>query len=151
MGSNNNEAGFYVMRYAATDENTLNSTAQDAITYGVFDCPIAADAAAKKASKLVPSLWRYEYFGDWPNLRLYPGSDAYHTSEVPMLFGTMADLTGEPNTQLQEVVSAYMMKAWASFARDPRDGLRGELGWPRYDESGTMSEIPIPLRLLFPS
>ena len=55
-----------------------------------------------------------------------------------MVFGTMADVTGEPNTPLQEVVSAYMMKAWVTFARDPEDGLRVGLGWPRYNESGKM-------------
>ena len=141
MGSNDNEAGFYVMRYAGTNENTLNSTAQARITYGEFSCPIAADATAKATSKLVPSLWRYEYLCDWPNQRLHPSSGAYHTSEVSMVFGTMADLTGEPNTPLQEVVSAYMMGVWATFARDPVNGLRVHLGWPMYNKTGKTMRI----------
>ncbi|OAP54757.1 hypothetical protein AYL99_11205 [Fonsecaea erecta] len=138
MGSNNNEAGFYVMRYAGNDQVTLSVTQQETISYGEFVCPIAADAAAKRAtpSELVP-VWRYEYFGDWPNLRLYPGSAAYHTSEVSMVFGTSADLTGEPNTPLQDVVSRYMRHAWATFARDPMNGLREQLGWPLYNNSGS--------------
>lgn len=129
------------MRFAGSNQITLNSSDQASISYGEFSCPIAADANAKALSKLVPFLWRYEYFGDWPNLRLYSGSGAYHTSEVSMVFGTTADLTGEPNTPLQEVVSAYMMGVWATFARDPVDGLRVQLGWPTYNKSGEMISI----------
>ncbi|KIW25231.1 uncharacterized protein PV07_08427 [Cladophialophora immunda] len=137
MGSNDNEAGFYVMRYAGNNQITLSATQQETISYGEFVCPIAADAAVKRAiaSESVP-VWRYEYFGNWPNLRLYPGSGAYHTSEVSMVFGTSADLTGEPNTPLQEIVSRYMRHAWATFARDPMNGLREQLGWPVYNNTG---------------
>jgi carboxylesterase type B len=123
------------MRYAGNSKITLNQSEQDSIGYGQFSCPVAADAAAKEESNLVP-LWRYEYFGDWPNLRLYPGSGAYHTSEVSMVFGTMEDLTGDPNTVQQVAVSAYMMGAWATFARDPTKGLSDLLGWPEYNKSG---------------
>ncbi|MCJ1377664.1 hypothetical protein MMC17_000760 [Xylographa soralifera] len=132
---NDNEAGFYVMRYAGDNKNTLSATEQASISYGGFSCPVAADAAAKAASQLVP-VWRYEYFGDWPNLRLYPGSGAYHTSEVSMVFGTAPDLSGEPDTPLQQAVSRYMMHAWAAFAKDPENGLRERLGWPVYNTSG---------------
>ncbi|RFU30907.1 hypothetical protein B7463_g5410, partial [Scytalidium lignicola] len=137
MGSNDNEAGFYVMRYAGNNEITLNETQQQAITFEEFTCPIAADAATKTTfgSKSVP-VWRYEYFGDWPNLRLYPGSKAYHTSEVSMVFGTSELITGEPNTPLQDVVSRYMRHAWATFAKDPMNGLHKQLGWPVYNPSG---------------
>lgn len=33
-------------------------------------------------------------------------------------------------------MSAYLMKAWATFARDPRKGLEAELGWPLYETEG---------------
>ena len=57
-----------------------------------------------------------------------------------MVFGTTADLTGEPNTPLQEIASACMMKAWAEFARDPVYGLRITLGWPTYNKIGKLKK-----------
>lgn len=137
MGSNDNEAGFYVFRYAGVDQITLNQTRQDEIGYGQFFCPTAVDAAAKSvalAATTNASVYRYDYFGDWPNLRLYPASRAYHTSETSMVFGTMADLSGAPSTPLQVEVSDYLQHAWTTFARDPVGGLKG-LGWPSYNQS----------------
>lgn len=136
MGSNANEAGFYAFRLAGTNTFVLNQTEQDIIGYGLFFCPVVEDAGYKSIAlaKTNASIYRYEYFGDWPNLRLYPGSGAYHTSETSMVFGTMADLSGDENTALQVPVSEYMQHAWTSFARDPAAGLKG-LGWPSYNGS----------------
>lgn len=134
MGSNDNEAGFYVFRFAGDDVNTLSQKAQDHITFGTFVCPVAADAANKSAyygHGDIP-VYRYEYFGNWPNLALYPGSNAYHTSETSVVFGTMEALSGDPNTKLELKVSEYMQSAWAAFAKDPMTGLDA-YGWPKYD------------------
>ena len=123
------------MRYAT--EYLLNKTEQDEIGFGLFVCPTAVDAASKAIAFQNASIpiYRYEYFGDWPNLRLYPGSRAYHTSETSMVFGNMDAFSGDPNTPLQVEVSRYMQHAWAEFARDPVDGLRA-LGWPTYNPEG---------------
>ena len=138
LGSNDNEVGFYVLRYAGTDEITLNQTEQNAIGYGLFVCLTALDAGTKAIAlaKTNSSVHRYEYFGDWPNLRLYPISGAYHMSETSMVFGTMEDLSGEANTALQVTVSDCIQHAWTTFARDPVGGLKG-LGWPIYNKSGS--------------
>lgn len=44
----------------------------------------------------------------------------------------MGDETGE------EEVQRYVMGAWARFARKPKKALE-ELGWPRYNATGTCS------------
>lgn len=49
-----------------------------------------------------------------------------------MVFGTMEELSGGANTELQVKVSRYMQLAWATFAKDPLRGLQ-RLGWPAYD------------------
>ena len=54
-----------------------------------------------------------------------------------MVYGTAPDITGIPNTPAEEAVSAYMMRAWATFADDPEKGLSERLGWPRYDPAKT--------------
>lgn len=46
----------------------------------------------------------------------------------------MEELSGEPSTLLENTVSQYMRHAWASFAKDPVDGLKA-LGWPLYNAS----------------
>jgi carboxylesterase type B len=74
-------------------------------------------------------IWRVRYFGEWPNLNPFPWLRAYHSSDIPMIFGT-ADLRG-PNTPAEREVLGEMQGAWAAFARDPENGLQ----WPRYDEN----------------
>ena len=80
-------------------------------------------------------MWRYRYFGEFENLELFPGSGTYHGSELEMVFGTAEDVSGLPNTKLEEKTIAYFMKAWAAFARDPRKGLLDTIGWPIYQNS----------------
>lgn len=125
-----------MLRYAGSNKFTLNQTQQDEIGYGLYSCPTVIDANTKSVSLANSnvSIFRYEYFGDWPNLRLYVGSGAYHTSETSMIFGTMEDLSGQANTDLEEVVSRYLQHVWATFARDPNNGLLN-LGWPIYNAS----------------
>ena len=143
LGNNENEAGFYVLRYAGNDQFTLTQKQQDEIGLGLYTCPIAYEAGLKAKSSAntttttaTAPAYRYLYFGDWPNLRLYAGSGAYHTSETSVVFGTLADLGGEPNTALEVEVSRYMHGAWAAFTRDPSCGLEA-IGWPAYERSGS--------------
>ncbi|KAF2171591.1 hypothetical protein M409DRAFT_63239 [Zasmidium cellare ATCC 36951] len=133
MGNNDNEAGFYVFRYGGQENFNLSQAAQDYIGYGLYVCPGAVEAATR-ANAGYP-VYRYEYMGDWPNLELYAGSRAYHTAETSLVFGTMEELSGDPNVELKVTVSRYMQHAWASFSKDPHRGLE-ELGWPLYNQSG---------------
>jgi carboxylesterase type B len=97
-----------------------------------FTCA-TAQTASFRAKAGVPT-WRYRYFGDWDNLRLYdccPGSGAYHGSELEMVFGTAEDVSGIANGSPEEQVSKMMMRAWGAFAKDSKAGLN-RLGWPEY-------------------
>ena len=49
-----------------------------------------------------------------------------------MIMGGAEDVTGVPNTDLENWTMEYMMLAWATFARDPAKGLSKQLGWPVY-------------------
>lgn len=123
------EAGFYKLAAWATNK-TLRNAQWDNFNLAGFTCPTGTETA-NRAKYNVPT-WRYRYFGDWHNLRLYPGSRAYHGTEITMIFGTAEDVSGIPNSAAETEVSRYMMKAWASFARDPARGLE-EIGWPKYE------------------
>lgn len=85
--------------------------------------------------------------GNYTNLYVnYVGAD-YHTSELPVVFGTASWLTGIQDTPEQASMGAFMRNAWAEFARDPEDGL-ANLGWPKYDPDGKAVLDPF-YRLLF--
>ncbi|KAJ7226989.1 Alpha/Beta hydrolase protein [Mycena pura] len=118
LGNLDNEAGFYRVLNPA-----LNMTDAQWSLFNLegFTCATSRTAAFRAAAG-VPT-WRYRYFGDWDNLRLYPGSGAYHASELPMLFGTARDTAGSP-TGCVERVSEMVMSAWAVFAGDPTVSLR---------------------------
>jgi cholinesterase len=47
----------------------------------------SATAASVRTKNNVPA-WRYRYHGDWDNTSLGPGTGAYHSSDVPAVFGT---------------------------------------------------------------
>ena len=133
-GNNDYEFGYYeISVFAANHTFTLSQI--NLFNLEAFTCATAAETAARSEHN-VP-VWRYRYFGDWPNLRLYPNSSAYHGSEIGLVFGTAEDISGLPNTAAENELSAYMMKAWATFADDPRKGLSRCLGWPVYDPAKT--------------
>ncbi|KAH6629592.1 Alpha/Beta hydrolase protein [Boeremia exigua] len=102
-----------------------NQTAVDAFTRNIATCPGAKGALARKTYN-VP-VWRTRYFGEWPNLNPLPWLGAYHSSDIPMVFGT-SDLLG-PDTPAEAATSKYIQDAWAAFARDPEKGIT----WAQYD------------------
>ncbi|QDS74501.1 hypothetical protein FKW77_007054 [Venturia effusa] len=92
----------------------------------------SATAAAVRIKNNVPA-WRYRYHGDFNNTSLGPGTGAYHSSDIPAVFGTTELRTGNVKDTPEEAqVIKETMHAWASFAKDPVKGLSG-LGWPVYD------------------
>ncbi|MCJ1270968.1 hypothetical protein MMC22_010867 [Lobaria immixta] len=132
-GSTNNEAGFYKVR-AYNLNITLSDHAWDLLNLEAFTCATLAETSARRHAR-VP-VWQYRYFGDWPNLRLYPHSGAYHGSDLHMIMGGATDVTGVSNTPEQDRTMRYMMRAWAAFARDPQKGLTTHLHWPQYSPHG---------------
>ncbi|KAJ5238356.1 hypothetical protein N7468_002975 [Penicillium chermesinum] len=125
---NNHETGIY--RVTSYAENvTLSDHAWNEFQKAAFDCP-SGRAARDRTAHGIPA-WQSRYFGDWDNLRLYPTSGAYHASDLGMVFGTAAGISGIPNSAQENKVSSYMASAWAAFAHDPKEGLTN-FGWPQY-------------------
>lgn len=118
-------------------ETGVNQTAADRITLSLATCPGAA-ASAARVNYGVP-VWRTRYFGEWPNLNPLSWLGAYHSSDIPMIFGT-SDLRG-PDTAAEAATSKYYQTAWATFAKDPVGGLV-KYGWPTYSPEGqTLVEL----------
>lgn len=58
-----------------------------------------------------------------------------------MVFGGSEDVSGLPDSPAERETRALIMRAWATFVRNPREGLRTELGWPEYNREGTLISL----------
>ena len=103
----------------------------DAFTKGFGTCS-TANAALARRNFNVP-VWRVRSFGAWPNLNPFKWLGAYHSADIPMIFGT-SDLRGG-DTETERETSRYYQGAWVAFAKDPVGGLV-DYGWPEYEAEG---------------
>ncbi|KAE8317111.1 carboxylesterase [Aspergillus transmontanensis] len=132
-GHNHNEAGFYKIS-AWAKGSTLPESEWQAFNKETFTCP-TDDAVMARIRAGVPA-WRFSYFADWNNTRLYPTSGAYHGVELNMIFGNSEAVTDIPESAYQVQLQKKMQRAWAAFVADPHHGLK-KLGWPHFSLNGT--------------
>lgn len=112
--------------YTGKVANGANDLVTRALTDFAFTCTTRAfsNAVASRSSQPV---WRYRYDASFPNTELFPNAGAYHSSEIPYVWGTYPlenDLG--PATPTQVALSKYMQGVWAGFAKNPSAGP----GWP---------------------
>ena len=134
VGNNDYECGIIKVFFQQSGM-TLNDQQYAILNLQMFSCPVGAIARTK--SKFIP-LWRYRYYGDFPNTRLTlnPNSGGWHGAEIPAVFGT-AESSGQVNTHDEAQIIDYIMGAWTAFAKDPVNGLRrAPYSWPQYDYNG---------------
>ncbi|KAK1143594.1 hypothetical protein N8T08_006204 [Aspergillus melleus] len=113
------------------DEGTLMAGGYDSpeareITYSKFECPVPYSTARREELGL--TTYRYQYRGNFSNIDSLPTLGAYHSSELPLIFGTADDVFG-PSTPFEKAVSQEMQDLWVAFAKDPETGLKHQ-GWP---------------------
>ncbi|PFH49721.1 hypothetical protein AMATHDRAFT_178364 [Amanita thiersii Skay4041] len=94
-----------------------------------FSCP-ASFTAKNRADATVPT-WRYQYQAVFPDISTRPDLRAYHSSEIPIVFGTYNLSIVTAPTPAEIALSKYVQTVWVTFARNPSGGLN-ELGWPFY-------------------
>jgi len=139
IGTTNDEANFF-RALASIKGSDAGDDVWERMTETVFTCP-AALRANRSLNHEVP-VWRYRYFGDFPNTVLTddPPSGAWHGSQNLVIFG-LSSLTGVPDTEAEVDIAKWMRGAWAAFAKDPSRGL-ADYGWPLYNPSGdTLARI----------
>jgi hypothetical protein len=141
-GNNDQEDGWYRLSGWAAKVNLTNAQ-WDLFTERSFTCPVAM-STKYRVQHGVPT-WRYRYFGDFDNLRLYNftaglsprGSAAYHGVDLNIVFGTATDNSNIPNSAAEDATIKYVQGAYAAFARDSKKGLI-QYGWPAYKETGKL-------------
>jgi carboxylesterase type B len=142
-GNNHLESGLFILIASGA---RLNITANiwPVFNAATFTCPIAR-AAAARASKGVPT-YRYRYFADFPNTFLQDSNKgAYHTAEIPLVFGTTEYVTGQANTPSQAKLQKFMQSTWAAFAKDPLSLQKSPFNLPAYDAKNEFAQTLIGL------
>ncbi|KAK4671792.1 hypothetical protein QC764_608760 [Podospora pseudoanserina] len=107
----------------------VNSTIEALTTAVFFFCP-AVQASALRIMAGVP-VYRYLYTGNFSNVSPEAFMGAYHSAELPLIFGTHSLLRGL-STPEEEAVSEAMQDAWVALAKGGQAGLEAT-GWPRYN------------------
>jgi cholinesterase len=104
-GNNDNEASYYKIP-AYAQNVTLNASSWDEFNLEDFTCPTSTESN-NCAVYGVPT-WRFRYFGDWDNLRLYtnPCSGAYHGSDLEMVLGVSQDVSGLPESDPEDAATS---------------------------------------------
>ncbi|KAK0672623.1 Alpha/Beta hydrolase protein [Cercophora samala] len=117
----------------------VNSTIEAVTTAGFFFCP-AVQVSALRIVAGVP-VYRYYYTGNFSNVSPEAFMGAYHSAELPLLFGTDSLFRGL-STPEEEACSDAMQDSWVALAKGGQAGLEAT-GWPRYDnlETGLVREF----------
>lgn len=83
--------------------------------------------------------FRYYYAGNFSNIAPRSWEGAYHSAELPLIFGTH-DIARGPSTDFEVALSHRMQDLWLAFMRDPKGGLPAQ-GWPAYTPDGNAMEF----------
>lgn len=119
--------------------NSAYNLASNVITLLEFQCTAKLYANLGRDSGL--DVYRYQFNASFPNLRSFPKPGAYHTSEIPEVFGNLPGTNQYgSNTPQQEKSSKYMQTTWANFAKDPT-GKGPGLGWPLLGKGEMVREL----------
>lgn len=78
--------------------------------------------------------YRYLYNATFPNTSSFKGQGAFHTAEIPEVFGTYPI---DKATAQEAQLSTFMQSRWANFAKSPGKGP----GWPKAKSTPKFDEL----------
>ncbi|KAJ7630562.1 Alpha/Beta hydrolase protein [Roridomyces roridus] len=84
----------------------------------------------------VPNVFRYEYGAVFQDLQLFPNAGAWHSSELPMIFGTFNRTTA---TAAEATLSTTMQGIVGNFVKDPT--VSPAPNWPKYVPGSTTKTL----------
>jgi para-nitrobenzyl esterase len=148
------EAGYETALHADFDQFGSNiepqvlsfypASAYDAPVYALiaaesdaFDIAPVRDVARAAAGPNRPPVWRYLYTHRYENDPTLNALRAFHTAELPFVFGNLQFVLGSPyNPSTAELAfGQQMMGYWSRLAKNGDPNGSGAVLWPRYDAS----------------
>ncbi|KAL3422141.1 chlorogenic acid esterase precursor [Phlyctema vagabunda] len=134
IGTNDNEGSS--LTSWILNGTTVNTTNADAVT-AQYICRAVQTTQNRYAVNT--TTFRYYYRGNFSNISPRPWEGAYHSSELPLIFGTH-NIAREKSSPFEVAVSHRMQDLYLAFIRDPLNGLPAE-GWQAYRPGGSTLEI----------
>lgn len=130
IAGTNADEGRSLVAYSPTG---VNLTLANLTTEAVFLCSAVVNTDNRYAAGA--ETFRYLYDGNFSNISPRPWEGAYHSSELPLIFGT-SDVVRGPNTPFETQLSELMQDLYLAFISDPQNGLPA-VGWPAYTPNGS--------------
>ncbi|KAG9252332.1 Alpha/Beta hydrolase protein [Emericellopsis atlantica] len=142
IGTNTNE-GAAVVPYDFPGSETATQLPADLEAIADFfentlDCSTSVEVQLR-AQAGAPT-YQYLYDGNFTNISPRPWLGAYHTAELPLVFGTHE--TYGPSSPFEKLLSEKMQDRWLQFMKDPANGLKAA-GWPQTSAGGQRSQIAL--------
>ncbi|CCD50263.1 similar to liver carboxylesterase 1 precursor (secreted protein) [Botrytis cinerea T4] len=113
--------------------NTPAAVIEQIYTDIIFQCPSAIVANSSSAAGY--PTFRYYYNATFANIQPVPGLGAYHSSEIPLVFGNLPS----NSTPTEISLSALIQKSWADFAKNPQAGP----GWNRLNIFAGVNNVAV--------
>ncbi|KAI9711229.1 MAG: hypothetical protein M1820_002216 [Bogoriella megaspora] len=117
--------------------DSVNISAANQNTLNTFLCP--ADVTTTNRYAVGVPTHRYLYGGNFSNIAPRAWEGAYHSAELPLIFGTSGIARGA-STPFELAVSRQMQDYYLDFISDPVNGL-SQAGWPVYQPGGQALEF----------
>lgn len=124
--------------YPSATYGSPQSAVARAFGDSVFVCP--SRRMARAFSKAGSPTYLYHFTYKNPNAAL-PNLGAFHSSELPFIFGNPSELLPENLTAEQRKLSAIMMAYWGEFGRSGEPAGDGALKFPPYEAATDESMI----------
>lgn len=119
--------------FAPYNANGPNQTLVQYALLSTFFCPATESIRLRQQTNL--PTFRYLYAGNFSNISPRPWLGAYHSAELPLLFGTYDNFRGE-GPALEDQTSIAMQDAWVAFTAGGVAGIEST-GWQEYDVLGS--------------
>ncbi|KAI9727439.1 MAG: hypothetical protein M1834_008383 [Cirrosporium novae-zelandiae] len=129
IGTTSNE-GSALAPYSPDGPNQDTSTTK---ARDMFLCPAVKSSRLREAAGR--PTFRYVYDGNFTNISPLPWMGAYHSSELPLLFGSHSDADVD-STPFEYCTSHTMQDLWLEFIKDPIEGLPKQDWKPYSSEDG---------------
>ncbi|KAI5272266.1 acetylcholinesterase [Aureobasidium subglaciale] len=118
--------------FAPYSPNGPNATLAQLALLTTFFCPATESIRLRQQTNL--PTYRYVYSGNFSNIAPSGWLGAYHSSELPMLFGTYDNFRGV-GPALEGETSRAMQDAWVAFTSGGMSGIESS-GWQEYEVLG---------------
>jgi cholinesterase len=114
--------------FAPYNPDGPNTTLAERARLSTFYCPSNYQIELRQRTNL--ETFSYYYGGNFSNISPKPWLGAYHSGELPLIFGTASNYRGQ-STAFENATSVAMQDAWVAFAAAGIEGLEAT-GWMRY-------------------